>query len=94
MAMSGTMRIPCYELIGSVCSVRHTNQAADRTSQLQAIGDCEFLCEIGETSPLGSRSTVSSTRLWEFGAEAIEYDLTAKYPSAAVKRRSTCWPAT
>src|SRR5262245_82404 len=30
----------------------------------------------------------------ELGADAIEYDLTAEYPSAAVKRRSTCWPAT
>src|SRR5262249_28058433 len=28
-----------------------------------------------------------------FGAEAIEYDLTAEYPSGAVKRTSTCWPA-
>jgi hypothetical protein len=33
-------------------------------------------------------------RLSEFGAEAIEYDLTAEYPSEAVKRTSTCWPAT
>src|SRR4029077_17693659 len=30
----------------------------------------------------------------EFGAEAIEYDRTAEYPSDAVKRTSTCWPAT
>ena len=30
----------------------------------------------------------------EFDAEAIEYERTAEYPSAAVRRTSTCWPAT
>src|SRR5262245_34388285 len=32
-------------------------------------------------------------RFSAFAAEAIEYDLAAEYPSGAVKRTSTCWPA-
>jgi hypothetical protein len=50
------------------------------------VTDRELLLNIGESSPLGRRSTVISTRLSEFGAEAIEYDLTAVYASEAVKR--------
>ena len=38
---------PCYELDRlSLLSAPH-EPAADRTPQLQAIADCEFLCEIG-----------------------------------------------
>ena len=49
---------------------------------------------------LGNRSTVISTLPSEFGAEAMEYDRTAVYPSGAVNRtvdmlaRDVTWPIT
>src|ERR1700722_11430728 len=52
---------------------------------------CSSSVRYGETSPSSSRSTVIATG--SPGAEAIEYDRSATYPSSSVSRMSRCWPA-
>ena len=66
--------------------------AADRAAHLELIARQSHLHQIRRHLAVDNRLP-SAPRTRPSGAEAMEYERCAAYPSSAVRRTSTCWPA-